>query len=94
MAYQRPPKFEANMTLKERIKLDEDEGYQPIRHQNTNVEHDSFLVPVEEAIEALPWGGISADVVRKGWEAIASRHEMEVFQRHGARYLGPMALER
>ena len=84
MAYQRPPEFEANMTLKERIKMDTDAGYEPIRHQLASVEHLSYLVPVEQAIESLLRGGISADLVRKGWEAIELRHEMEVFQRHGA----------
>ena len=79
MAYQYPPKFEANMTLKERIKMDE--GYEPVKHDNTGVDaeealYKSYLMPVEEAMERLG-RGISADVVRKGWEAIQLRHKME-----------------
>ena len=79
MAYQYPPKFEANMTLKERVKMDE--GYEPIKHENTGVDaeealYKSYLLPVEEAIEKLG-KGISADVVRRGWEAIQLRHQME-----------------
>lgn len=79
MAYQYPPKFDSNMTLKERAMMEE--GYEPIRHENTGVDaeealYESYLMPVEEAVDKLG-GGISADVVVKGWEAILLRHEME-----------------
>ena len=79
MAYQYPPKFEADTTLKERTRGEE--GYEPIRHENTGVNaeealYESYLMPVEEAIEKLG-RGIPADVVRKGWEAIQLRHKME-----------------
>ena len=80
MAYQYPPKLNPEMALKERIGM-EGEGYEPIRHENTGVNaeealYESYLMPVEEAIEKLG-RGISADVVRKGWEAIQLRHEMD-----------------
>lgn len=79
MAYQYPPKFEANKTLKERIEMEE--GYEPTRHDNTGVDaeealYESYLMPVEEAVEKLG-SGISADVVRKGWDAIQLRQKME-----------------
>ena len=80
MAYQYPPKSNPYMTLKERIGIERD-GYEPIRHENTGVNaeealYKSYLLPVEEAIEKLG-RSISADVVRKGWEAIQLRLEME-----------------
>lgn len=80
MAYQYPPKSNFEMTLKELIEM-EREGYEPIRHENTGVDaeealYESFLMPVEEAIDKLG-KGISADVVRKGWEAIQLRHKIE-----------------
>ena len=82
MAFQYPPKFEVNMTLKER--MDMDKGYEPIRHEDTGVDaeealYESYLMPVPEAIGKLG-RGISADVVRKGWEAIQLRQKMECSQ--------------
>ena len=79
MAYQYPPKVEANVTLKQRMEMEE--SYEPVRHENTGVNaeealYESYLLPVEEAIEKLG-RGISADVVRKGWEAILLRQKME-----------------
>lgn len=79
-AYQYPPKYPANLTLAERIKL-EPEGYEPVRHENTGVDaeealYESYLLPVERAIEKLG-RSISADVIRKGWAAICLRREME-----------------
>ena len=67
------------MTLKERGEMDED--YEPIRHENTGVNaeealYESYLMPVHEAIGKLG-RGVSADVVRKGWEAIQLRQRME-----------------
>ena len=80
MAYQYPPNFKSAMTLKERTAM-EREGYEPIRHENTGVDaeealYESYLMPVDEAIEKLG-RSISADVVRKGWEAIQLRYKME-----------------
>ena len=82
MAYQYPPKFEVNMTLKERMNMDK--GYEPIRHEDTGVNaeealYESYLMPVHEAIGKLG-RGVSADVVRKGWEAIQLRQKMECSQ--------------
>lgn len=79
-AYQQPPKFPFDMTLAERIAL-EPEGYQPVRHANTAVNaeealYESYLLPVEEAIQKLG-RTVSADVVRRGWAAICLRREME-----------------
>ena len=79
MAYQYPPKFETNVTLKERIEMEKD--YEPIRHPNTGVNDDealyeSYLMTVDEAISKLG-KGVSADVVRRGWEAIELRQNME-----------------
>lgn len=80
MAYLYPPRLNPEMTLKERMGM-EPEGYEPIRHENTGVNaeealYESYLMPVEEAIEKLG-RSISADVVRKGWEAVQLRHKME-----------------
>ena len=79
LAYQYPPKFEPGRTMKERT--ESEEGYQPIRHANTGVNADealyeSYLMPVDEAIATLG-KGVSADVVRKGWQAIQLRQQME-----------------
>ena len=79
-AYQYPPKYPANLTLAERIKL-EPEGYEPVRHENTGVDteealYEPYLLPVEEAIGKLG-RSVSADVVRKGWAAICLRRQME-----------------
>lgn len=87
MAYQYPPKYEASMTIAERIKMDGD-GYEPVRHENTGVDseealYESYLLPVKEAMKKLgasstgDQGTISADVVRRGWEAIQLRRQME-----------------
>jgi len=80
MAYQYPPRFEPGLTLKQRIEMEGD-GYEPVRHANTGVNeeealYESYLMPVDEAIEKLG-RSISADVVRKGWEAICLRRQME-----------------
>ena len=80
MAYQYPPGFAADMTLKQRIEM-EPEDYEPVRHENTGVNaeealYESYLLPVEDAITKLG-RSISADVVRKGWEAILLRQQME-----------------
>jgi hypothetical protein len=79
-AYQYPPKFAADVTLEERLRMEGVE-YEPIRHENTGVDeeealYESYLVPVEEAIQRLG-RSLSADVVKKGWEAIKLRRHME-----------------
>lgn len=79
-AYQTPAPFPRDTTLQERIALDK-EGHEPPRHQNTGVDeeealYESYLLPVEEAMEKLR-GTIMADVVKKGWEAFCVRKCME-----------------
>ena len=79
-AYQYPPKYPADLTFAERIQL-EPVGYEPVRHENTGVDaeealYESYLLPVEQAIEKLGHS-VSADVVRRGWAAICLRREME-----------------
>jgi len=80
MAYQYPPRFEPGMTLKQRIDM-EPKDYEPVRHENTGVDaeealYESYLLSVDDAMEKLG-RGVSADVVRKGWEAICLRKQME-----------------
>lgn len=80
LAYQYPPKFAPDTTLAQRVKT-EGEGYEPVKHENTGVNADealyeSYLMPVEEALEKLG-KGISADVVKKGLEGIRLRRQME-----------------
>ena len=79
-AYQYPPKIAADMTLTERLRIEGDD-YEPVRHENTGVSeeealYESCLIPVEEAIQRLG-RSISADVVKKGWEAVKVRRHME-----------------
>ena len=70
--------------MKKRIEMEsegEDKAYKPVRHENTGVNEDealyeSYLIPIEEAIQKLG-KSISADVVRRGWEAIELRRQME-----------------
>lgn len=78
--YQRPPLYPANLSLAERVSL-EPEGYEPIRHEDTGVDSEealykSYLLPVSEAMKKLQ-GSIMADVVRKGWQGIEMRRELE-----------------
>ena len=80
--YKPPPAYPTGLTLKERISM-EPEGYEPVHHEGTGVDeeeqaYESHLVSVEEAMRLL--GGTSsvmADVVRRGWEGIQRRQEME-----------------
>ncbi|KAL8896564.1 MAG: hypothetical protein Q9207_007651 [Kuettlingeria erythrocarpa] len=79
-AYQMPPPFPRDTTLKDRVTL-EQEGYEPVRHPNTGVNeeealYESYLLPVEEAVHKLR-GTVMADVVRKGWEGICARKVVE-----------------
>jgi hypothetical protein len=80
-AYQPPPPFPRNLSLRDRVKL-EPEGYEPLHHENTGVDETemayvSHLVSVEEAVRLLGKGTVSADVVLKGWKGIQDRHAME-----------------
>lgn len=81
--YIRPPPYPKNMSLRERVSLDDigSGGYEPKRHANTGVDEEelmyhSELVPVAEATKKLG-RSITADVVRKGWELIQLRMRME-----------------
>lgn len=81
MAYHCPSKFEPGMTLAQRIEM-EGLGYEPIKHEHTGVDaeellYESYLVPIDEAIRKLGTTTLSADVVRKGWDAICLRRHME-----------------
>jgi len=80
MAFQYPLKCETETTLKERTETEE-EGYEPVKHENTGVDeeealYESYLMPVREAVEKLG-RSVQADVVRKGWEAIQLRRQLE-----------------
>lgn len=79
--YESPPLFERGLTIKQRIEMEQID-YEPVRHENTGVDEDealylSSLVPIDEAISKLDPRSISADVVRKGWQAILKRREKE-----------------
>ena len=80
-AYQEPPPFGKDLTIRQRIAA-EPEGYAPKRHESTGVDEEeahysSALYTVEEAIGKLGRQSVSADVVRKGWQAIKRRIEIE-----------------
>ncbi|KAL8668629.1 MAG: hypothetical protein Q9168_006747 [Polycauliona sp. 1 TL-2023] len=77
--YMAPPPYPTDLTLAERIGLDEKQA--PVRHENTGVDDDealyeSYLLSIDEAQRKLS-GTIMADVIRIGWEAIQTRMEME-----------------
>ncbi|KAL9599343.1 MAG: hypothetical protein Q9219_003876 [cf. Caloplaca sp. 3 TL-2023] len=79
-AYQIPTPFPKDMTLTERIALEE-RGYNPIKHRDTGVDEEerlyqSCLMPIEKAMEKLR-GTVMADVVRRGWRGICQRREIE-----------------
>lgn len=81
MGYRAPPAFELGMTLRKRFQMEE-KGYEPVRHEGTGVDeeealYESSLVGIDEAIEKLGRGSVSADVVRRGWEAVCRRCSME-----------------
>ena len=78
--YHPPPPFPADLSLAQRVQL-EPEGYEPIRYEDTGVDSEealytSYLLPISEAMKKLQ-GTIMADVVRKGWQGIEKRREME-----------------
>lgn len=84
--YQYPPLFPRDMTLTQRIALDENDpetgrAFEPIRHESTGVNEEehcyqSFLLPIEDAVLKLR-GTVMADVVRKGWHSIQERIDEE-----------------
>lgn len=80
MAYQVPPRFPEDMPLAART-AHEPKGYEPVRHENTGVNAEealyaSYLLPIPEAMEKLR-GTIMADVIRRGWNGIQKRREIE-----------------
>lgn len=86
--YRSPPSFPKHLTLKARIALDtrtlstgEKTVYEPIRHENTGVDEEelmyqSYLLPIAEAQKRLG-SSVQADVVRRGWEGVRLRMEVE-----------------
>jgi hypothetical protein len=79
--YKPPPPFPADLTLKERVKM-EPEGYEPVHHDGTGVneeeqDYKSYLVSVDEAVKRLGKGGVMADVVVRGWKGIQERYILE-----------------
>ncbi|EUC40621.1 hypothetical protein COCMIDRAFT_108333 [Bipolaris oryzae ATCC 44560] len=83
--YKLPPRYPQNLSLRERIAM-EPQGYEPRHHEGTGVDNmerqfKSELCSVEDAIKKLGQGHMMgeamADVVRKGWEGIQKRFEME-----------------
>ena len=81
MVYQTPPAFEMDQSLKERIEMD-GKGYEPVRHRDTGVDDEealyySELMAVDVAISKLGERSVSADVIRRGWEAIQMRKIFE-----------------
>ncbi|KAI7332731.1 hypothetical protein KC315_g4508 [Hortaea werneckii] len=86
--YAPPPLFPADLSLKNRIEQDsvvsetgEAMAYEPVWHEGTGVDEEellyrSFLLPIDEAIGKLQ-GSVMGDVVRRGWEGVKLRMEME-----------------
>ncbi|USP78472.1 uncharacterized protein yc1106_05746 [Curvularia clavata] len=88
--YRAPPPYPKNLSFKERI-AQEPQGYEPRHHENTGVDEmerqfKSELCSVEDAVKKLSQGYIMgeamADVVRRGWEGIQRRLEMEEAATH------------
>jgi 8-oxo-dGTP pyrophosphatase MutT (NUDIX family) len=86
--YVPPPEFPAGLTIKERIRMDQlsdapsdRQIYEPVWHEGTGVDEEealyrSSLMSIDEALQKLG-GTVMADVVRRAWEAIQLRIEME-----------------
>ncbi|KAF2772981.1 hypothetical protein EJ03DRAFT_348036 [Teratosphaeria nubilosa] len=87
--YRRPARYpETGFTVKQRIALDTVQGgngngeiYEPVWHQGTGVNEEemmyqSHLLPIGEARRKLK-GSVMEDVVKRGWEGIQLRMEME-----------------
>lgn len=83
--YSYPPKFPLPQTLRQRFEAEPD-GYEPPRHEGTSADeeemlYESSLVPVAEALKKLGSNTVMGDVVKKGWDAIERRMEMEGISR-------------
>ena len=79
--YQIPPSFPTDLTFSERMNQDSDD-YEPLHHPNTGVDSEeaqyrSYLLPIEEATAKLK-GTIQEDVVKRAWQAICLRQQMEM----------------
>jgi hypothetical protein len=89
--YRPPPSFPPDTTLEQRIAQDaiEKDGeattYEPVWHAGTGVDEEerlykSHLLPIDEAMKKLK-GSVMADVIRRGWEGIQLRLEIEAGER-------------
>jgi ADP-ribose pyrophosphatase YjhB (NUDIX family) len=86
--YKPPAPFPSEMTLRQRVAMDTvvgDDGttkvYEPFWHEGTGVDEDellytSHLLSIDEARRRLR-GSVQEDVIRRAWEAIQLRLEME-----------------
>lgn len=86
--YKAPPAFPADLTLKERIAQDSrittkgaKSFYEPKKHEGTGVDaeellYESYLLPIEDARRKLK-KSIMEDVVKRAWEAIKTRMQIE-----------------
>lgn len=86
--YDAPPSFPTDTTLAQRIAQDQvadAEGktttYEPVWHEGTGVDEEeqmyrSFLLPIAEARQKLR-GSVMEDVIRRAWEGVQLRIEME-----------------
>lgn len=86
--YAPPPPFPSDLSLKARMEQDsvisetgEATTYEPVWHEGTGVDEEellyrSFLLPIDEAIRKLQ-GSVMGDVVRRGWEGVKLRMDME-----------------
>ncbi|KAF2875485.1 hypothetical protein BDV95DRAFT_626056 [Massariosphaeria phaeospora] len=82
-AYKPPPPYPKDLKLRDRAKL-EPEGYEPVHHEGTGVDeeeqtYESYLVPLDEAVEKLGKRDVMAAVVVRGWQGIQDRLAMEDF---------------
>ncbi|KAK5173837.1 uncharacterized protein LTR77_002518 [Saxophila tyrrhenica] len=85
--YRAPPAFPRDVTLSQRLAQDritsdgEEKIYEPVWHAGTGVDEEellykSYLLPIAEARRKLK-GSVMEDVVRRGWEGMQLRMEME-----------------
>jgi hypothetical protein len=85
--YRPPPSFPTDTTIEQRIAQDNMETddassvYEPVWHAGTGVDEEerlykSHLLPIDEAMKKLK-GSVMADVIRRGWEGIQLRLEIE-----------------
>ena len=86
--YRAPTPYPAGLRISDRMAQDElpeadgeREYYEPKWHEGTGVDEEellyrSYLMPIREASIKLR-GSVMADVIRKGWEGVSRRLEME-----------------